>query len=837
MRKISWKSDKLQALLLVLLFLLASGSAFFQSMERKAYDWGMRMSHREPHSEIAIIAVDDESIANIGRWPWSREIHARLLDVLGQAKPKVIGSTVLFLEPQTDPGLPYINQIAEMVNAGRLSGDTASLKALVAKAQRQLNPDAALADSMRTLGNVIIAMPFMLGDAAESANDPLPAYVTRHAHVFSRELSESDIQPPVGILAMPPVSLAGEAASTIGHLNATPDMDGVIRTEPLLVQYQQVLYPSLALQIAARYLNMDSQQMQLYPDAIQLGNLRIATDSAMRMNTYFYQGSDAHPAFSIDAFYDVLSGKINPQKYQGKIVLIGATAKGIGDVQQTPVSAGMSPIETLAHSVSSLLNRDFIVVPAWAGWAEMLAWLLVAAYLTWLLPGLNAGKAALFTGMFLLLLLLAHLLLVTQKGWWLQLAMPASLLLVGHILLTTKRYFMTERGKERAEVISAESNRDLALMFQSQGQLDMAFDRFKKCPMDDAVADGMYHLGLDFERKRQFNKAEAVFSHIRQYRPDYKDVAQRISRARQMAETVVLGASSGRTNESTLLLGSGGIEKPMLGRYMVEKELAKGAMGVVYLGRDPKIGRVVAIKTLALSEEFDEAELQDVKARFFREAVTAGRLNHPNIVTIYDAGEEHDLAYIAMELLQGEDLTHYTPADHLLPLDKLIRIMIRVAEALDYAHGQQVVHRDIKPSNIMYDAQTDTVKVTDFGIARITDSSKTNTGVVLGTPSYMSPEQLLGKKLDGRSDIFSLGVTFYSLLTGSLPFKADSMAALMYKIANEPHEDIRKLRPELGERLAHIVNKMLEKNVLQRYQKGKQVIADLEQVLSDMVGK
>lgn len=837
MKGISWKSDKLQALLLALLFLLASGSVFFQSLERKAYDWGMRMSHRAPHPEIAIIAVDDESIANIGRWPWSREVHARMLDMLGQAKPKVIGSTVLFLEPQADPGLPYINQIAEMVSAGRLSGDTASLRALIAKAQKQLNPDATLAAGMQAMGNVIIAMPFMLGDAEESANDPLPAYVTRHAHALSQELSASGIQPPIGVSAMPPVSLIGEAAGAIGHLNATPDMDGAIRVEPLLVQYQQALYPSLALQIAARYLNMDSQQMQLYPDAVQLGNLRIATDGALRMHTYFYQGSDLRPPFSIDAFYDVLSGKINPQKYQDKIVLIGATAEGVGDIQQTPVSANMSPIETLAHSVSSMLNRDFIVVPAWASAVELLVWLLVTVYLAWLLPDLNAGKAALFTGTFLVLLLLTHMLLLTHQSWWLQLAMPAGLLLAGHVLLTTKRYFMTERGKEKAEVISAESNRDLALMFQSQGQLDMAFDRFKKCPMDDAVADGLYHLGLDFERKRQFNKAEAVFSHIRQYRPDYKDIAQRISRARQMAETVVLGASSGRTNESTLLLGDGGIEKPMLGRYMVEKELAKGAMGVVYLGRDPKIGRVVAIKTLALSEEFDAAELQDVKARFFREAETAGRLNHPNIVTIYDAGEEHDLAYIAMELLQGEDLTHFTHADHLLPLDKLVRIMIRVTEALDYAHGQQVVHRDIKPSNIMYDALTDTVKVTDFGIARITDSSKTKTGVVLGTPSYMSPEQLSGKKLDGRSDIFSLGVTFYSLLTGSLPFKADSMAALMYKIANEPHEDIRTLRPTLDERLAHIVNKMLEKNVLQRYQKGKQVVADLEQVLLGMVGK
>ena len=189
----------------------------------------------------------------------------------------------------------------------------------------------------------------------------------------------------------------------------------------------------------------------------------------------------------------------------------------------------------------------------------------------------------------------------------------------------------------------------------------------------------------------------------------------------------------------------------MLGRYQVEKELGKGAMGVVYGGKDPKIGRVVAIKTMALSAEFEADELADAKERFFREAETAGRLTHPNIVTIYDAGEEHDLCYIAMEFLKGKDLTPYTKQPNLLPPDKVLSICERVADALGYAHTMGVVHRDIKPANIMYEPESDTAKVTDFGIARITDSSKTKTGMVLGTPSYMSPEQLGGKKIDGRS--------------------------------------------------------------------------------------
>jgi len=261
----------------------------------------------------------------------------------------------------------------------------------------------------------------------------------------------------------------------------------------------------------------------------------------------------------------------------------------------------------------------------------------------------------------------------------------------------------------------------------------------------------------------------------------------------------------------------------MLGRYEIEKELGKGAMGVVYFGKDPKIGRTVAIKTLALSEEFEADELQDVKVRFFREAETAGRLNHPNIVSIYDAGEEHDLAYIAMEFLKGKDLVPYTRPGNLLPLPKVMNIIASVADALYYAHSQNVVHRDIKPANIMYDPETDTVKVTDFGIARITDSSKTKTGLVLGTPSFMSPEQLAGQKIEGRSDLFSLGASLYQLACGKLPFVGDSLAQLMYRIANEPHIDILSVKADLPACLVAIINRSMAKRIEDRYASGAEM--------------
>ena len=232
-----------------------------------------------------------------------------------------------------------------------------------------------------------------------------------------------------------------------------------------------------------------------------------------------------------------------------------------------------------------------------------------------------------------------------------------------------------------------------------------------------------------------------------------------------------------------------------LGRYELIHELGKGAMGVVYRGRDPRINREVAIKAIPLADEFDPDDLEQARTRFFREAEMAGRLSHPHIVTIYDAGEDGGTAYIAMELLRGQHLVEYTTAARLLPTAVAVEIVARLADALHYAHQNQVVHRDIKPANIMFDAPSGELKITDFGIARLTDSGRTRTGVVLGTPSFMSPEQLQGRPVTGRSDLFSLAVSLYQLLTGQLPFRGDTMPGLMMKIAQEPHPRICATQP------------------------------------------
>jgi serine/threonine-protein kinase len=367
--------------------------------------------------------------------------------------------------------------------------------------------------------------------------------------------------------------------------------------------------------------------------------------------------------------------------------------------------------------------------------------------------------------------------------------------------------------------------------------LDMAWEKFRRVPVDSGMKDTLYSLALDFERKRQFNKSVSVLEHIASVDRKFKDIPDRMQKLKAMGETQISGTAGlkrGGAAESTVMVTAGTDVKPTLGRYEVIRELGKGAMGTVFLGRDPKINRQVAIKTLRFDDEDlspeDRKALQD---RFFREAESAGRLTHPNIVNIFDAGEDQDINYIAMELLDGADMKPWCAKGHLHPIRDVVDCVMKVADALDYAHTQNVVHRDIKPANLMV-LKNGAIKVTDFGIARITDQSRTATGTVLGTPSYMSPEQLAGKKVDGRSDIFSLGACLYELLTAEKPFVGDSVATLIYQITNEPHRPPREINPAIPEAVAAVINRALEKDPARRYQKAGEMAADLRKALATL---
>jgi len=291
-----------------------------------------------------------------------------------------------------------------------------------------------------------------------------------------------------------------------------------------------------------------------------------------------------------------------------------------------------------------------------------------------------------------------------------------------------------------------------------------------------------------------------------------------------LAQTLVIDKNEAAGTHLTNTL----LKVENFGRYQVEGILGKGAMGVVYQGVDPKIHRHVAIKTLQLGDDIDDRSLKENKERFFREAETAGNLSHANIVTIYDVGEQVHansnslLGYIAMDLLTGAPLSEYVHEGKLLPPSLVYQLMIQMADALDYAHQKNVIHRDIKPGNIIYDDEIQRGTLTDFGIAYMSDHSKTKTGTIMGSPYYMSPEQVIGKKVDARSDIFSLGVTFYQLLSGHLPFVGESIASVAYHITKSKHKSVSHWNSKLPSSATRISNKAMQKDVNKRYQNMQQ---------------
>lgn len=263
------------------------------------------------------------------------------------------------------------------------------------------------------------------------------------------------------------------------------------------------------------------------------------------------------------------------------------------------------------------------------------------------------------------------------------------------------------------------------------------------------------------------------------------------------------------------------------GPYKVTEEMGKVPLGAMFKARVAGQFRPVVIKTLSLVEEFEPRDQEDVRKRFFREAEAAARLDHPGIRRVLETGETDGVAWVAMEYLEGEPLSRYTSDYGRLEVAEALELVARAAEALDYAHAQGVIHRDIRPSNLLFDMLRDELKITDFGFAHITDSGRTRTGLVLGTPSFKSPEQLSDGEVTQASDLYSLGVTLYQLLTGRLPFQAESMIELMHSIVGGAHTPPTEARPGLPGCLDAVIDRALRKVPGERYGSGAGMAAAL----------
>jgi len=598
--------------------------------------------------------------------------------------------------------------------------------------------------------------------------------------------------------------LGADQSLPTGHLLFSPDADGKRRGQILLLPGMGQLIPSLPLQLALQAQGESLQKLQTIPTelagTLQTRTLKIPVSGYYRM---LFAVQPGHLPFQVYSAIDLLKGNLQQETLQGKVILVGPI-NSYGDQHQVAGHGDMSTSELAALATATLLENSTPKRPSWGWLLETIVMLYFAVLLILLVPRLSFR-----TGFATLLLFLASWVLIAAGaliifGLWLKIVPAIAFCLINFILVRWHIEY------QQRNLHKQERYKVLTQRFQEQGSLDLALEKALLIqPQIKSAKEVLYNLGLEFERKRMPHKAMTVYRHLLQA-GRFRDSKNRLKQLAQHEQTTVLN----QDDNGTVILNQPG-EKPTLGRYRIEKELGQGAMGTVYLGIDPKINRRVAIKTLAY-KQIEQGKLFQIKERFFREAEAAGNLSHQNIVTIYDVGEEADLAFFAMEFLAGENLSPYCQPKQRLPIFQVIKIISQVTTALDYAHRQGVIHRDIKPANIVLLPEGQ-IKVTDFGIARITTSSHTETGIILGTPSYMSPEQLAGKKVDGRSDLFSLGVVMYELLSGEKPFHGESMAALMHNISSATYRPLKELCPRLPEPCYTIVEKLLQKTVTRRF--------------------
>lgn len=817
----------------VLLVTVLSIFGQFKSADHFLFDFFSKLAPATAQSQIALIHIENEkSSAHRMMAGSTRDQLARLIRTIEAGHPKIIAVTTPLDKPHNSPGFIALEKLSALYKSenlevwkpalGEIKTDRSATSAAqsqkitdaldlfytrLIEAKNKLDHDTRLAHAITDGKTVDIALRYSPGISQGKPSTNLPSRIA--LNTLSPTVLEA--APPSAYSLTLPLTQFMENAAAVGvYINANDSWNRYSGI-PLSIQYQNRALPSLALIVSMQSLGVPSQDITYRKGlGLKVGNTLIRTGYSTKIHPRIYANvSGRKTAFMAYSSGDIISGNVSIDTFKDKIVLVG-----------------QSGLTTLASQVSGILNHDLIYTPRWGIYAQISTWIAIVLYLLFISPLFRNILPVIAFTFILSIILAVDFYLFKANNFWISPTETVFLLVFGEIGAAFKRRLANNTRILPSSKSNLENIRLLGIAFQSQGQLDLAYDRFRHLPINDESLELLYGLALDYERRRKFEKAKAIYENIARHRKNYRDVRERMKRTQTLTE-ISLSAPSNenadtRPNTGTMILPHSGLQKPMLGRYEIEREIGRGAMSIVYEGKDPKIGRRVAVKTLPLSTEFQGEDLKNVKSRFYREAETAGQLSHPNIVTIYDAGEEDDIAYIAMEYLHGTNLTSFTAKKDLLPIATTLEIIARCALALDYAHKHQVIHRDIKPANIVYNVDTGDVKLTDFGIARITDASKTRTGVIMGTPSYMSPEQLAGRLLDGRSDLFSLAITAFQLLTGSLPFNADTMATLMYKITNEAHPALNALRSDLSPCVSPIINKALQKNPEKRFQSGRE---------------
>jgi len=734
--------------------------------------------------EMVIVGIDDRSVDLVGKWPWPRDILAQLVYIISQGEPKVLGMD-LFLPEQVDE-------------------DTSGRTEL-------------LAYYVRAAEEVVIPIYFSLSDAGiapETAPDPIRRSALgvdlEQGRLVASPISAKQIYCPSPALI--------EASSWFGHINIDYDKDGLIRREPLLISYDGRLYPSFGMQLAREYLELTNSELRpLKEGGMTFGDITIPTDERHRVRLN-YLGPNL--SFRRISAMEILAGEVDPKTFARKIVLVGLTTTESKTWVKVPAFGELNEVERIATVAHNIIHQDFLegLLPIW----NILIMVLIGVFCAVVLPKVSLTHRIVILLVFLFVIFNLSYILFSSFGTLTKPAYPI-LELVFFLMVApaikaegVRRKTEEEKLGER-EMVQAPAGEELAPIEENEGLAQPTEERSTRVvirvPEDEPPQNE--------SSERVESKTERL---SRQESP--KDETAKLSTASTGSTPPGMSATPVPAGESPSF--------SQFGRYKIIEAIGKGGMGMVYKGTDPMLDRPVALKTIRLDFPLSRTETAELKDRLIQEAKAAGKLSHPNIVTIYDVGEQEGVHYIAMEYLSGCSLEDFIKKKGELNYRIVARFIIQTCEALSYAHQHGIVHRDVKPANIMLQDDFH-VKVMDFGIARLETTSLTKSNVTLGTPQYISPEQLEGRQADKRSDIFSLGAVLYEMLTRRKPFEGENISSLMYRVLNHdppPPSSVNEKTPLIFD---GIVSKAMAKSPEDRYQDAEEISETLTEFVSSFV--
>ncbi|MBU8934235.1 MAG: protein kinase [candidate division Zixibacteria bacterium] len=813
-------SSNVLYLLLSILIVIAYVNGFgpVENLQRSINDYLCQLTAPEgTRANVALVMIDDRAEDEFGKWPWNRDVLADLMAATASGEPKVIVLNTDLIEDAYQDSAGYTS---------------------------------VLADQLTWIDNAILPYDIALATfRSQKTNNP--EYLFHYSITVDNPLGIMDEQSSLLVRrTFLPAERLLESKPLLGFAYVRPDDDRLLRHQPLFMNYEGYYYPSLSLLAAATYLGVSPSQIQVR-EGLEVAIGSRQTIPVNSQGEYFISHLPKK-AFVTYSAADVLSDDFNRSALSGKVILIGV-ANGEGYELATPMSTTVSAEILRATIIENIIN-DNILMKFNRPVVDMLILFALGALCAFVLPLLTVrNRLLVLTGSLAVTVGLNYYLVSSLRI--LPETIYIGLELIAFIVaapIIGSRFL----GNAEADEIDPANSAQLEPVQTSSSKSTNAPEppvRTIKQEANDPALLGTRALGSSEE----FPPDHQAIDIDKDFEDDSSGQAEEVNEtiassdidaivetcttetdppSEERSSPQIIGFDSPPKESAPPIVEKQATEaQPLpagapdhLGRYQVTGNLGKGAMGMVYKGIDPAINRPVALKTIRLDFVNDPEEMEELKERLFREAQAAGKLSHPNIVTIYDVGSEDQLQYIAMEFLEGQTLEDMIKKKVQFNYRIIAQIIIQICSALQYAHEQGIVHRDIKPANIMIGVDY-RVKVMDYGIARIDSNSMTKTGIAMGTPNYISPEQLKGLTTDHRADLFSLGVVLYEMLLGKRPFKGENITSLIYSVMNHEAEKPSTVNPQIPLLFDRIIWKVLEKNPDARYQKASDIAADLNE--------